>query len=103
QCKQCGVRFLDDTLGKKEMEDHLYMHFRQNCKANQSLGHGHSRSWFVDLDVQFPFLLDPKHTNRLSAQPTANKAALAVDAAQHDAELPTLFVVVPSGDKAKPL
>jgi outer membrane protein TolC len=36
------------------IEDHLDMHFRQNCKANQSLGRGHSRSWFVNLDVQLP-------------------------------------------------
>lgn len=104
------------------MEDHLDMHFRQNRKANQSLGRGHSRSWFVDLDVRIFFLLDPKHANRLSQdwvhegrvdvkgkgradgpRPTTNKAALAVDAARRDAELRTQFVVVPSGDEAKSL
>jgi hypothetical protein len=57
QCKQCGVRFTDDTLGKREMEDHLDMHFRQNRKANQNIGRGHSRSWFVDLHVRFFLLL----------------------------------------------
>lgn len=57
QCKQCGVRFTDDTLGKKEMEDHLDMHFRQNRKASQNIGRGHSRSWFVDLQVRFLLLL----------------------------------------------
>jgi pre-mRNA cleavage complex 2 protein Pcf11 len=28
------------------MQDHLDMHFRQNRKANQNIGRGHSRSWF---------------------------------------------------------
>ena len=46
--------FTDDALGRKEMEDHLDMHFRQNCKASQNIGHArHSRSWFVDLQVRF--------------------------------------------------
>lgn len=31
------------------------MHFRQNRKANQHIGRGHSRSWFVALEVSFPF------------------------------------------------
>ena len=34
------------------MEDHLDMHFRQNRKANQNMGRGHSRSWFVTLEVR---------------------------------------------------
>jgi pre-mRNA cleavage complex 2 protein Pcf11 len=51
QCKQCGVRFSDDTSGKKAMDDHLDMHFRQNRKVNQNQGRGHSRSWFVNIEV----------------------------------------------------
>ncbi|KAG1892348.1 hypothetical protein F4604DRAFT_1698961 [Suillus subluteus] len=105
QCKQCGIRFSDDTLGKKEMEDHLDMHFRQNRKANQSLGRGHSRSWFVDLDDWVHGgRVDVKGKGRADGpRPTTNKAALAVDAARRDAELRKQFVVVPSGDEAKPL
>ena len=34
------------------MQDHLDMHFRQNRKANQNIGRGHSRSWFVTLEVR---------------------------------------------------
>jgi hypothetical protein len=34
------------------MEDHLDMHFKQNRKANQNIGRGHSRSWFVGVDVR---------------------------------------------------
>jgi len=49
QCKQCGVRFADTTLGKKQMDDHLDMHFRQNSKLEQ--GRGQSRSWYISLDV----------------------------------------------------
>lgn len=33
------------------MDDHLDMHFRQNRKVNQNQGRGHSRSWFVSLEV----------------------------------------------------
>lgn len=52
QCKQCGLRFSNPT-GKKAMDDHLDMHFRQNRKASQNVGRGHSRSWFVGLEVCF--------------------------------------------------
>lgn len=52
QCKQCGIRFADTSVGKKKMEDHLDMHFRQNRKANQNIGRGHSRSWFTGLEVR---------------------------------------------------
>jgi pre-mRNA cleavage complex 2 protein Pcf11 len=52
QCRQCGVRFPDTQLGKRNQNDHLDMHFRQNRKANDDLGRGHSRSWFVALDVR---------------------------------------------------
>lgn len=51
QCKQCGIRFADTVVGKKNMEDHLDMHFRQNRKANQNIGRGHSRSWFIGVEV----------------------------------------------------
>ena len=51
QCKQCGVRFSGTPAGKKEMNDHLDMHFRQNRKADQNIGRGHSRSWFTGIEV----------------------------------------------------
>jgi hypothetical protein len=51
QCKQCGIRFPDTNEGKKTMDDHLDMHFRQNRKANQNIGRGHSRSWFIGIEV----------------------------------------------------
>jgi pre-mRNA cleavage complex 2 protein Pcf11 len=53
QCKQCGIRFADTIVGKKNMEDHLDMHFRQNRKASQNVGRGHSRSWFIGVEVCF--------------------------------------------------
>lgn len=52
QCKQCGVRFPDDTAGRKRLQDHLDTHFRQNRKANQAAGRGYSRSWFIGIDVR---------------------------------------------------
>lgn len=51
QCKQCGLRFPDGEAGKKEMYEHLDMHFRQNSKASQNAGRGHSRSWFISIEV----------------------------------------------------
>jgi pre-mRNA cleavage complex 2 protein Pcf11 len=51
QCKQCAIRFPEGQGGKKQMEDHLDMHFRQNRKASENIGRGHSRSWFVGADV----------------------------------------------------
>ena len=51
QCKQCGLRFSDTAQGKKAMQEHLDMHFRQNRKASQSVGRGHSRSWFLGTEV----------------------------------------------------
>ena len=51
QCKQCAIRFQDTVTGRKQMQDHLEMHFRQNRKANQNVGRGHSRSWFVGAEV----------------------------------------------------
>jgi hypothetical protein len=33
------------------MEEHLDMHFRQNRKATQNVGRGHSRSWFISVEV----------------------------------------------------
>ena len=51
QCGQCGVRFSDTASGKQKMQDHLDTHFRQNHKATQSIGRGHSRCWFVSVEV----------------------------------------------------
>ena len=33
------------------MQEHLDMHFRQNRKASQNVGRGHSRSWFLGTEV----------------------------------------------------
>lgn len=52
QCKQCGIRFADSTSGKKDMQDHLDMHFRQNRKANQNIGRRHGHGWFVGVEVR---------------------------------------------------
>jgi pre-mRNA cleavage complex 2 protein Pcf11 len=51
QCKQCAMRFPAGETGKKSMEDHLDLHFKQNRKASQNTGRGHSRSWFVAQQV----------------------------------------------------
>jgi pre-mRNA cleavage complex 2 protein Pcf11 len=63
QYKQCDIRFADNPVGKKEMQDHLDMHFRQNRKANQNIGRGHSRGWFAALEVYFRCIIYFLHAN----------------------------------------
>ncbi|KAF8897640.1 hypothetical protein BD779DRAFT_1491908 [Infundibulicybe gibba] len=103
QCKQCGVRFADTVIGKKNMEDHLDMHFRQNRKANQNIGRGHSRSWFIGVeDWIHNSAVDSKGKGRADgSRPMNAKAAAAAEVAKRDAELRALYVVVPPGDEAK--
>ncbi|KAH7914222.1 hypothetical protein BJ138DRAFT_1177497 [Hygrophoropsis aurantiaca] len=103
QCKQCGVRFSDDVMGRKDMESHLDMHFRQNRKANQNLGRGHSRSWFVALeDWVHDTSTDYKGKGRADGvRPLNAKASALAEAANREAELRAQFVIVPPGDEAK--
>ncbi|KAK1233313.1 mRNA 3' end processing factor [Marasmius sp. AFHP31] len=101
QCKQCGIRFLDTTSGKKELEDHLDMHFRQNLKANQNIGRGHSRSWFIGVEDWIHDVSDIKGKGRADHRPLNPKAAAAAEAVKRDAELRSHFVVVPPGDESK--
>ncbi|KAE9397118.1 hypothetical protein BT96DRAFT_966286 [Gymnopus androsaceus JB14] len=99
QCKQCGLRFLDTVDGRKALEDHLDMHFKQNIKANQNIGRGHSRSWFVGVE---DWVQDVKGKGRADgSRPVTAKAAAVAEAAERDAKLRSEFVVVPPGDEAK--
>ncbi|KAI5994059.1 hypothetical protein EDC04DRAFT_2872625 [Pisolithus marmoratus] len=93
QCKQCGLRFSDDPHGKKQMDDHLdiMMHLRQNSGVGQNVGCGHSRCWFISLEVYWTRegMVDVKDKGWVNGH------------TQRDAELRAQFVVVPPGDKAK--
>ncbi|ESK94422.1 putative pre-mrna cleavage factor cfi subunit [Moniliophthora roreri MCA 2997] len=102
QCKQCGIRFPDTTNGKKDLQDHLDMHFRQNLKANQNIGRGHSRSWFIDPEDWTHDISDVKGKGRADGhRPLNPRAAAAAEAIKKDAELRAQFVVIPPGDEAK--
>ncbi|TFK91474.1 hypothetical protein K466DRAFT_582774 [Polyporus arcularius HHB13444] len=104
QCKQCSARFSDSPAGKKQFEDHLDMHFRQNRKASQAVGRGHSRSWFITMeDWVHGEVVDVKGKGRADGRIVNTKAAAAEEAAKRDAELRAMFVVVPPGDEAKPI
>jgi pre-mRNA cleavage complex 2 protein Pcf11 len=123
QCKRCGIRFADNSVGKKEMQDHLDMHFRQNRKARQNTGSGHSRSWFIGVDVRVRFLydaltatlnafqdwihdvsVDVKGKGRTDGnRPWNAKAPAAAVIAKRDAESRAFYVVVRPGDEAKPV
>ncbi|KAI0638119.1 hypothetical protein C8Q77DRAFT_1089437 [Trametes polyzona] len=102
QCKQCGIRFTSDSRGRKQHEEHLDMHFRQNRKASQAVGRGHSRSWFVSLeDWIHSGSVDVKGKGRADGRFPTSKAAAAEEAAKREAELRAMHVVVPPGDEAK--
>ncbi|KAH9853543.1 hypothetical protein C2E23DRAFT_821786 [Lenzites betulinus] len=104
QCKQCAVRFPSDATGKQQLDDHLDMHFRQNRKASQAVGRGHSRSWFVSLeDWVHSQSVDVKGKGRADGRSISSKTAAAEDVAKRDAELRAMHVVVPPGDEAKPI
>ncbi|KIK68045.1 hypothetical protein GYMLUDRAFT_81519 [Collybiopsis luxurians FD-317 M1] len=99
QCKQCGIRFLDTADGKKALENHLDMHFKQNLKANQSIGRGHSRSWFISVE---DWVHDVKGKGRADGSRLLSaKAAADAEVAERDAKLRSEFVIVPPGDEAK--
>ncbi|KAG6831134.1 hypothetical protein H0H92_012559 [Tricholoma furcatifolium] len=102
QCKQCGVRFADTVIGKKHMDDHLDMHFRQNRKANLNIGRGHSRSWFTGLEDWVHDLSSTKGKGKANVPRRLHpKAAAAAELAKRDAELRSKFIIVPSGAEAK--
>jgi pre-mRNA cleavage complex 2 protein Pcf11 len=46
------MRFAEGSIGKKKMDDHLDMHFRQNRRSTLAVGRGHSRSWFISIQVK---------------------------------------------------
>ncbi len=122
KCKQCSKRFSNDEVGRKARDDHLDLHFRQNKRATQSAGRGHSRSWFVGIDVNYlSYLIDPiidelsqnwihDIADSLAASdikgkgkaggPVSAKAAAAA-AAEREVKLRAMFVVVPPGDESK--
>ncbi|KAK7695922.1 hypothetical protein QCA50_000561 [Cerrena zonata] len=101
QCKQCGIRFSDSSSGKKRMEDHLDMHFRQNRKSTQSSGRGHCRSLFVNVEDWISYgSSDAKGKGRADGLVNA-KAMAAAEAAKADADLRAMYVVVPPGDEAQ--
>ncbi|GJJ07434.1 hypothetical protein Clacol_001636 [Clathrus columnatus] len=95
QCRQCAARYPDDKDGKKQMEDHLDMHFRQNQKAGLNTGRGHIRCWFIGAKDWIQEVIgDSKGKNRMEDSPTAIAAA-------QEAKLRESYVIVPPGDEAK--
>ncbi|KAF9057660.1 hypothetical protein BJ165DRAFT_1422254 [Panaeolus papilionaceus] len=103
QCKQCGLRFPDTASGKKTLNDHLDMHFRQNRKAGQNVGRGHSRSWFIGLEDWIQDVSgDHKGKGRAEGSTSlSSKAAAAVEIAKRDADLRAQYVIVPPGHEAE--
>ncbi|CAE6412213.1 unnamed protein product [Rhizoctonia solani] len=95
QCKQCALRFPAGETGKKSMEDHLDLHFKQNRKARESTGRGHSRSWFVSRN-------DWVHGSRDAGESVTTVKAQAAAAEERLAKLRASYVVVPPGEEAKP-
>ncbi|PBK59507.1 hypothetical protein ARMSODRAFT_899170 [Armillaria solidipes] len=101
QCKQCGIRFSDTHTGKESMQEHLDMHFSQNRKANQNLGQGCSRSWFVAMEDWIHDINDIKGKGCDATRHLNPRAAAAAEKIQREAELQQLFVVVPLGHESE--
>ncbi|TRM67706.1 hypothetical protein BD626DRAFT_479581 [Schizophyllum amplum] len=99
QCKQCGRRFGESAQGRKDYQAHLDMHFRQNRKATQDLGRGHSRSWFVDFE---DWVHDVAGDVKGKRRADATKDVAAEEDAKRHAELASQYVVIPSGEEALP-
>ncbi|KAI5893471.1 uncharacterized protein SCHCODRAFT_02621902 [Schizophyllum commune H4-8] len=100
QCKQCGRRFGESAQGRKDYQSHLDMHFRQNRKATQDLGRGHSRSWFVDFE---DWVHDVAGDVKGKRRADATKDEAAEEEAKRHAELAAQFVVIPPGEEALPM
>jgi pre-mRNA cleavage complex 2 protein Pcf11 len=95
------------------MHQHLDDHFAQNRKANQETGRGHSRAWFVSVEVRAPSSRRKQPTH-VSAQDWIRGSSgndkgkgRADPNSTSNATMPSLselraqFVVVPPGDEAK--
>jgi hypothetical protein len=50
-CTQCGRRFRDDPVGKKQKIAHMDWHFRVHQRTNEAEKRGMHRSWYVDQRV----------------------------------------------------
>ncbi|PPQ77654.1 hypothetical protein CVT25_011089 [Psilocybe cyanescens] len=102
QCKQCGIRFPDTKLGKRRQDDHLDMHFRQNRKASDDVGRGHSRSWFTSVEDWIQDISgDRKGKGRSDGSGPLNaKAAAAAETAKREEDLRSQYVIVPPGEEA---
>lgn len=118
KCKQCAFRFPQGRFGKKRMEEHLDMHFRQNKRNREISGRGHSRNWFLSVQVRnivgistLPLmffkdwvsepLIDIKGKGRESSGTKTSDVSLSGEAGKRDATLRASIVVVPPGDEAK--
>lgn len=97
------------------MQEHLDSHFRQNRRAKETIGRGHSRSWFISIQV-IPILCllsskviliywqdflsersDPKGKGREIDVEGNNESSRL----KKEAELRASTVVVPEGEEAK--
>lgn len=103
QCQQCGIRYPDTTLGKKRLEDHLDLHFRQNRKLSQNLGRGHDRSWFISVEdwVHEPLGDTPSKVRMPRVKSARVKAAALVEKMERAIDLESRYVTIPPGDEAK--
>lgn len=101
QCRQCALRFSNDNIGKKKMQDHLDLHYRQNIRAKEAAGRGHSRSWFLSAE---DWILDSNSsTSGRKRHFEGAKVELGKNAqyVENESALQSSTVVIPPGDEAK--
>ncbi|KAF9451674.1 hypothetical protein P691DRAFT_662701 [Macrolepiota fuliginosa MF-IS2] len=104
QCQQCGIRYPDTTLGKRRLEDHLDLHFRQNRKLSQNPGRGHDRSWFISVEDWVHEPCDSQGVPRpVKIKAVHEKVSTTVERAENKVDPGSQYITVPPGDEAKPL
>ncbi|KAJ1991176.1 mRNA 3' end processing factor [Dimargaris cristalligena] len=47
KCKQCGARYPETSIGKKQLDKHLDWHFRSNSRFKDKVRQAQPRGWFV--------------------------------------------------------
>ncbi|KAF6762321.1 hypothetical protein DFP72DRAFT_878535 [Ephemerocybe angulata] len=98
QCKQCGLRFPDSVYGRKQHQQHLDTHFKDNRMKAQAAGRGHSRNSFLAADN---WIRNEEVFEGDKGKVRADITTKDGPPVQSEAELRRQFVVVPAGDEAK--
>ncbi|RKP40056.1 hypothetical protein BJ085DRAFT_6817, partial [Dimargaris cristalligena] len=102
-CKQCGARYPETSIGKKQLDKHLDWHFRSNSRFKDKVRQAQPRGWFVSEKDW----IDSRQTDnedltpaKIFEQATAGHDEADGEAGDHehsdDALLRAMVITVPS-------